>query len=115
MIAKATLKYLRISPRKADLLVRLIRGKSPHQAIDIVKHANKKMSEPLGKLIKSVIHNAENKGYDVKTSGAFISKAAVSPGPTLKRFRSAAFGRATQIRKRTSHIDIELDVVSKKV
>lgn len=110
MIAKAKLKYLRISPRKADQVVRLVRGMSVGRAVSILTHINKKAGAPLNKLLKSAIHNAENKGVNTKDlNNIYISKLVVNSGPTLKRYRSATFGRAVMIRKRTSHIEIELE------
>ncbi|MFC1599291.1 50S ribosomal protein L22 [Candidatus Omnitrophota bacterium] len=114
MIAKAKLRYLRMSPRKTDQVVRLIRGKPVGYALSVLTHLNKKASLPVNKLLKSALSNAESKGLNTKDlSRIFVSKVTVSPGPTLKRYKSAAFGRATIIRKRTSHIEIELEAVSK--
>ncbi|RKY38534.1 MAG: 50S ribosomal protein L22 [Candidatus Omnitrophota bacterium] len=107
MVAKAVLRYARISPRKMRLVVSLVRGKKVGEAQAILKSLNKKGARILEKLLKSAISNAKNKGF--LESKLFISKLIVNEGPFLKRYRAASFGRAVMIRKRTSHILVELD------
>ena len=107
MVAKAILRYARISPKKMRLIVPLIKGKKVLEAEAILKSLNKKGARILEKLLKSAIANAKNKGFI--ESKLFISKLIVNQGPMLKRYRAASFGRAVMIRKRTSHILIELD------
>ena len=110
MIAKATLRYARVSPRKANQVIRLIRGKSVTAALAVLAHINKRVSHPINKLVRSALTNAQNKGVSPADEGSlYISKATANSGPTLKRYTAAAFGRAVLILKRTSHIDIELD------
>ncbi len=110
MIAKAKLRYLRVSPTKMNQLARLIRGRSLNYALAVLSHVNKRSASSLLKLVKSAISNAQNKGIDTHDLGSiYISKLVVNSGPMLKRYKAAPFGRAVMIRKRTSHIEIELD------
>ncbi|NCU18095.1 50S ribosomal protein L22 [Pallidibacillus pasinlerensis] len=110
MEAKAVAKTVRIAPRKARLVIDLIRGKEVGEAIAILKHTPKAASPIVEKVLKSAIANAEH-NYEMDVNNLVVSKAFVDEGPTLKRYRPRAQGRATQINKRTSHITI---VVSEK-
>jgi large subunit ribosomal protein L22 len=112
----ATLKNLRISPRKTRLVVDAIRGKSVSEAILILDTVYKKSSLPVKKLIQSAVANAK-KQDSVLESQLKVEKIYVDAGMTLKRFRPRAFGRAYTIRKRSSHISLtltELDIVKKR-
>jgi large subunit ribosomal protein L22 len=112
----ATLKNLRISPRKARLVVDAVRGKSVREAILILDTVHKKSSLPVKKLIQSAVANAK-KQDSVLEAQLKVEKIYVDAGMTLKRFRPRAFGRAYTIRKRSSHISLtlgELDVVKKR-
>jgi large subunit ribosomal protein L22 len=108
--AKAHANYVRIAPRKAQLVVDLIRGKSVGEAIAILRHTPKAASPILEKLLNSAIANAEH-NYQMNVERLYISQAYVNQGPTLKRYRPRAQGRAFPIKKRTSHITL---VVSEK-
>lgn len=110
MEAKAVAKTVRIAPRKARLVIDLIRGKEVGEAIAILKYTPKAASPIVEKVLKSAIANAEH-NYEMDVNNLVISKAFVDEGPTLKRYRPRAQGRASQINKRTSHITI---VVSEK-
>lgn len=110
MEAKAVARTVRIAPRKARLVIDLIRGKHVNEALSILQLTPKAASPIIEKVLKSAIANAEH-NYDMDAENLFISKAYVNEGPTLKRYRPRAQGRATQINKRTSHITI---VVSEK-
>lgn len=104
---KATLRHLRMSPRKVRLVIDLIRGRSVEEALNILTFSPKAASEPVGKLLKSAVANADAKGgYDL--DNLFIKTATVDEGLTWKRWLPRAMGRATRIRKRTSHVHIEL-------
>lgn len=105
---KASATHIRISPRKVRLVVDTVRGKSVSQALSILGFTRKKAALPVQKLLKSAVANAvENDGIsDVDT--LVIDRIMVDEGPTLKRFMPRARGRATPIRKRTSHIRIML-------
>ena len=102
--AKAT--YLRIAPRKVQIVLDLIRNKPANEAMAILKHTPKAACEPLEKLLKSAIANAEIKNMDV--SSLYVSKCWVCQGPTLKRIRPRARGSAARINKKTSHITLVL-------
>ena len=107
---KASATHIRISPRKVRMVVDTVRGKSVSQALSILGFTRKKAALPVQKLLKSAVANAaENVGIsDVDT--LVIDRIMVDEGPTLKRFMPRARGRATPIRKRTSHIRIILRV-----
>ena len=107
MESRAYLKYARISPRKVQIVLDLIRGKDAGTAMAILKNTPKSASEYLIKLLKSAIANAEhNHGMDV--SKLYVSACFVCPGPTLKRIMPRAKGSADRILKRTSHVTIAL-------
>lgn len=105
MQAKAVAKTIRIAPRKVRLVLDLIRGKEVGEAISILNLTNKRASPIVEKLIKSAVANAEH-NYDMDTDNLIISETYADEGPTLKRFRPRAQGRATKINKRTSHITV---------
>ena len=102
--AKAT--YLRIAPRKVQIVLDLIRNKPADEAMAILKHTPKAACEPLEKLLKSAIANAENKNMDVNS--LYVAKCWACQGPTLKRIRPRARGSANRINKKTSHITLVL-------
>ena len=105
MEAKAVARYVRVSPRKARLVVDMIRGKSASEASTILRFTPKDSAEAVGKVLASAVANAEH-NLKVKPDTLFVSKAFVDEGPTLKRIRPRAQGRAFRIRKRTSHITV---------
>ncbi|MDO3412962.1 50S ribosomal protein L22 [Saccharibacillus sp. CPCC 101409] len=105
MEAKAYLKYSRIAPRKAQLVADLIRGKQVGEAIAILRHTPKAASPILEKLLNSAIANAEH-NHSMDVNKLVITQVYVNQGPTLKRFRPRAMGRASRINKRTSHITL---------
>ncbi len=105
MVAKAHLKYARISPRKVKIVLDLIRGKDVATAMAILKNTPKSASEYLTKLLRSAVANAEN-NFNMDASKLYVSECFVCPGPTLKRIRPRAQGRAFRINKRTSHVTI---------
>ena len=107
MEAKAYLNYVRISPRKVCIVLDLIRGKDVKLAKSILEHTPKAACEPLLKLLKSAVANAEN-NHDMDTTKLYVAACSVSQGPTLKRIRPRAHGRAFRINKKTSHITLIL-------
>jgi large subunit ribosomal protein L22 len=107
MEVKANVKYVRMSPRKVRLVLDVIRKMPVEQAQAQLNHIGKKAAEPIAKLVNSAIANAEN-NFNLKKSNLFIKEIKAGEGPKLKRWMPRAFGRATLIRKRTSHIDIVL-------
>ena len=108
--AKAVARTVRIAPRKARLVMDLIRGKQVGVAVSILNLTPKAASPIIEKVLKSAIANAEH-NYEMDANNLVVTQAYVNEGPTLKRFRPRAMGRASQINKRTSHITI---VVSEK-
>ncbi|MCW1927969.1 50S ribosomal protein L22 [Bhargavaea beijingensis] len=108
--AKAVARTIRIAPRKVRLVVDLIRGKQVGEAVAILRLTPKAASPVVEKVLKSAIANAEH-NYDMDINNLVVSEVFVDEGPTLKRFRPRAQGRATAINKRTSHITV---VVSEK-
>lgn len=108
--ARAVARYVRISPRKARLVVDLIRGKHVSEALAILQHTPKAASPVVEKVLHSAIANAAH-NYNMNPNNLYISKIFVDEGPTLKRYRPRAMGRASRINKRTSHITV---VVSEK-
>ena len=105
MEARAYLKYLRISPRKVSILCDLIRGKDIKTATAYLMQTPKAASEPMLKLLKSAVANAENNN-GLRADNLVVAAAYVDEGPTLKRIRPRAKGSASRILKRTSHITV---------
>lgn len=105
MEAKAILTQVRISPRKVGIVLDLIRNKPVEVAMAILNNTPKSASEPLAKLLKSAVANAEN-NHNMDTSRLYVSEAHVGPGITLKRIRAKYHGRAHRILKRTSNITL---------
>ena len=105
MEAKAHLKYARISPRKVKIVCDLIRGKDTKTAKAILTQTPKAAAELMLKLLNSAVANAEN-NHDMDPDSLYVSETYANPGPTLKRIRPQARGRAYRINKRTSHITI---------
>lgn len=107
MEAKAKATFERIAPRKVQIVLDLIRNKDAEEAMAILKYTPKAACEPLAKLLKSAIANAEH-NYDMDVSRLYVAECSVSQGPTLKRIRPRAHGRAFRINKKTSHINLVL-------
>jgi large subunit ribosomal protein L22 len=107
MQAKAVARTVRIAPRKARLVLDLIRGKQVGEAVAILKLTPKAVSPVVEKVLKSALANAEH-NYEMDVNNLVVSQAYANEGPTLKRFRPRAQGRASAINKRTSHITIVL-------
>jgi len=108
---KAIARTIRITPKKANLVAGMIRKKSTEQALDILKYTPKKAAKILQKLLNSAVANATNNFKQDKKS-LFISQIIVTKGPTLKRSVPVSRGRAHPILKRTSHITIELGLIT---
>ncbi len=105
MEAKAKARYVRIAPRKARLVIDLIRGKQVGEALAILQHTPRAASPIIEKVVRSAVANAEHNN-ELDVNKLVISEAFVDEGPTLKRFRPRAQGRASRINKRTSHITV---------
>jgi large subunit ribosomal protein L22 len=111
LIVRARSRYVRSAPRKARLVMGHIRGKDVEQARAILTHAPRAVAEDILKLLNSAIANAES-AYELGPEELRVVKAVVDEGPTIKRYRPRALGRATPIKKRTSHMTIELTTTS---
>jgi large subunit ribosomal protein L22 len=107
VLVRARARYVRSAPRKARLVMDHIRGKRVEQAQAILQHAPRAVSGDILKLLNSAVANAES-AYELGPDELTIRRAFVDEGPTIKRFRPRALGRATKINKRTSHMTIEL-------
>ena len=108
---KASAMYVRISPRKVKIVVDLIRGKQVDEAQAILMNTPKSAAPIVSKLLKSAVANAEYKEMD--RSNLYVAEVYANQGPTLKRMMPRAKGQASQILKRSSHIHIKLDEISK--
>ena len=109
--ARAT--YVRVTPMKARRVIELIRDLPAQDALSVLKFAPQAASEPVAKVLASAIANAEH-NFSLDADSLFVSRAYVDEGPTMKRFRPRAQGRAYRIRKRTSHITIEVESVERQ-
>ena len=107
MEARAYLRYARISPRKVQIVLDLIRNQPAEKAMAILKHTPKAASELLEKLLKSAIANAEN-NHNMDKTKLYVAECFVCPGPIMKRIRPRAQGRAFRVLKRSSHITLVL-------
>lgn len=105
MESKAVAKYIRISPRKVRQVIDLIRGKNVNEAAAILKLTPNRATEPVSKVLKSAVANAEHNA-NLNRDDLIVSKAFVDQGPTLKRFKPRAMGRADRMLRRTSHITV---------
>jgi len=103
MEAKAYLRNLRMSPRKVQIVLDLIRNKPADLALAILENTPKAACEPVAKLLKSAMANAEN-NFNMDKNNLYVSECFVCPGPIMKRIRPRAQGRAYRVLKRTSHI-----------
>jgi len=108
MEVKAKARFIRITPRKARLVIDELRGKRVEDALNLLKFSPNKGAKVLDKIVRSAVANAEqNPGIDVDT--LYVKRIHVDAGPTLKRWLPRAMGRATKILKRTSHVTVVLD------
>lgn len=105
MEARAQARYVRISPKKAQKVVQLIRGKPVQEALAILRFTPQKASRIVMKVLKSAVANAEH-NYNLDPEELYVIRAYVDQGPTLKRYMPRAFGRASLLRHRTSHVTV---------
>ncbi|ERI95360.1 50S ribosomal protein L22 [Clostridium sp. YIM B02515] len=105
MEAKAIARYIRMSPMKVGIVLDLIRNKNVNEAFAVLQYTPKDAAVVVNKLLKSAVANAEN-NLNLDASRLYVAEAHVGQGPTLKRFRPHAQGRAFSIKKRTSHITL---------
>ncbi len=106
---KARLRHLQQSPQKVRLVADLIRGKDVEEAAHILQLTNKRAAQPLEKLLKSAVANAENRNEEVDVDRLFVKEISVDGGPAMKRVWFTTMGRAFRKLKRQSHITIKLD------
>ena len=111
MIAQAKVKYIHVSPMRTRQVIDLIRGKNVATSLAVLTHLEKGSTKFISKVLHSAISNAKAKGLN--EDQLFISKITADQGPVWKRFRAASFGRAAGIRKKTTHLTIELDLITK--
>ncbi len=112
MISKASANFVRISPRKVRYVIDMIRKKPVNQAQAILNGSPRRASGIIRKLLDQAV-NAAKKNSNVAADNLFVSKVLADGGATMRRFRAASMGRASIIRKRTSHIQLELDSIRK--
>jgi large subunit ribosomal protein L22 len=108
METRAVARFVRMSPRKVRLIMDQIRGKKVDEALNMLSFSPQKGARILKKLIHSAVANAEQNS-SMDADSLFIKRIFADEGPTLKRWRPRALGRATRIRKRTSHLTVVLD------
>lgn len=108
MEVQAKGRFIRIAPRKARLAADLVRGKKVHEALTDLAFCEKAGSRIITKVLRSALANADQLG-SVDIDNLFVKQIHVNQGPTMRRFRPRAMGRATRIRKRTSHVTVILD------
>lgn len=111
MVARAKGRFIRVSPTKMRQVIDLIRGKDIQESLFILEQVQKGSKARIQKVLNSAISNAKQKGLSEKQ--LFISKITADLGPSWRRYRPAAFGRATAIDKKTTHLTIELDLKTK--
>ena len=108
MVSKAVRKYYRASPKKIGIVLELIRGAGVENAFATLSSLRKRSAPDIAKLLKSAVANASEKGHS-DTESLYVKEAYASEGPTLKRIRARAMGRATSRKRRMSHITIVLE------
>ena len=107
MEARSVQKYVRIAPRKVRIVADLIRGKSVNEASTLLQFANKKAAIVMSKALNSAVANAQQES-EIDIDALVVKRVFVDEGPTLRRFKPRAMGRATRINKRTSHVTVEV-------
>lgn len=110
MEIKAKAKHIKMSPRKVRLVVDVARGKEVQAALEQLKFVNKLAVKPVVKLINSAVANAKH-NFEIEPDNLYVKEIKVDEGPTLRRWMPRAFGRATPLRKRTSHINLVLSEI----
>ena len=110
MEATAKLRYLRITPRKVRAVADLIRGKNVNQALNQLMYVEKRAAEPVAKLLRSAVANAEQaaKNQQFDADQLTVKSLMVDQGPSLRRYMPRAMGRAFKVLKKTSHISLTI-------
>jgi large subunit ribosomal protein L22 len=114
MKVRAQAKYIRQSPNKVRRVLDLVRGLPVIEAQQVLKHLDRRAAEPITKVLRSAVANAEH-NHSLDEDDLIVAEAFADEGPTLRRFRPRARGRATRINKRTSHITIVVADPSREV
>ena len=109
MIAKASARYIRMTPRKVGYVLTPLRRRTVAEALTILSETNRRAIKPVAKVIASAFANAKQQQPQLREDDVIISRAIANEGPRWKRFRAAAFGRAARVLKRTTHITVELE------
>ena len=109
MLAKAIARHVRMTSRKVSYVVNPLRQQTVGQALTVLSTTNRRAAKPVAKLIASAFANARQRYPELREDEVVITKLVADEGPTWKRFRAAAFGRAARILKRTTHISVELE------
>ena len=109
MAFEARHRFARISPRKARLVMDLIRGRDVDDAITLLRFSKQRVSGMIEKVVRSAVANATEQDVAQKRNALFVAKAWVDPGPTIKRFQPKDRGKAYSIKKRTSHLVVTVD------
>ena len=104
----ASLRVLRIAPRKVRLVADEVRGQKVGEALAMLKYTPQAAAQPLAKLLRSAVANAEQKGGRVDVDALFVKTLTVDGGPKMRRFMPRAMGRAYRVEKKTSHVYVEL-------
>jgi large subunit ribosomal protein L22 len=104
----ASLRFLRIAPRKVRLVANEVRGQKVGDALAMLKYTPQSAAQPLAKLLRSAVANAEQKGGRVDVDALFVKTLTVDGGPKMRRFMPRAMGRAYRVEKKTSHVYVEL-------
>jgi len=108
VVSKSTLKYYRMSPQKVRSVLSLIRGRNVEEAFSVLYLTRRRSAPILANLLKSAVANASEKGYS-ELEDLYIKEIYADEGPTLKRFKARAMGRAFQRKRKTSHITVVLE------
>jgi len=109
MLARAVARHVRLTPRKAGAVVRPVRGRTVAEALTLLSGMNRRAAGTVTKVIASAFANARSRQPDLREEDVVVARATADEGPRWKRFRAAAFGRASRILKRTTHITVELE------
>lgn len=104
----ASLRFLRVAPRKVRLVADEVRGRKVGDALAMLKYTPQAAAQPLAKLLRSAVANAEQKGGRVDVDALFVKTLTVDQGPKMRRFMPRAMGRAYRVEKKTSHVYVEL-------
>jgi large subunit ribosomal protein L22 len=106
--ANATLRYLRVAPRKVRLVAENVRGMPVGDALALLRYTPQAAAKHISKLLRSAVANAEQKGGRVDVDALFVKTLTVDQGPKMRRFMARAMGRAFRVEKKTSHVYVEL-------